>query len=256
VVLDWTRCTTCGAEGLAFFAVLARELVDRGTRVVVCGPEDGDLAAALAHTTFGAAPGVEWVPGHAVGGGRLRALGRGAVFGGAFGSGSVDDFLDDLEGQLGRAGISAREANVLMATTLEVLQNVRSHAGARHAAAAALVLPRRRPAVVQVGVADGGVGVAGHLLAQERHGWLAAFSDASVAEVALHRSLSGRDAGAGGGGLSAMVREFLGGCEAALTLRTGTALLSLSSAQPDRYRKSLLTYGFGTQTRLELRARV
>lgn len=256
-VLDWTRVAAFGAEGVALYAVLARELLGRGVRVVACGPEDGDLAVALDETALGVVPGLEWVTGRREAPrGRVQTLGRGAVFGHALGGGALDEFLDDLEVGLSRAGITGPQTHLLIATVLEVLQNVCSHADAQYAAVTALLFPRRRPRVVQIGVADGGIGVAGHVLAQERHGWLAAFSDASVTEVVLHRALSGRDAAVGGGGMSGIIRQFLRTCDATMTLRTGTALLSLSSRDPDRYRKTLLTYGVGTQTRLEFRCSV
>jgi hypothetical protein len=145
----------------------------------------------------------------------------------------------------------------IMGTTHEVLHNVLSHAGATHGAATALLFPRRRPKILQIGIADDGLGIAGTVLRDPHHEELAWFSDARVTGAVIRDNLSGRGAVSGeregGGGLARVVKRLLLETASKVFLRSGAALVVLRSEDPEHFLFHRLTYGTGTQIRLELR---
>jgi hypothetical protein len=169
---------------------------------------------------------------------------------------SVDLFCDELSASLRRLETPRRTLLAVMGTTQELLHNVLSHASARHASAVALLHVRKRPRVLQVGIADDGVGIAGAVLHQERHRWLEWFHDTSVTEAVLQQALTGRpsapEAG-NGGGMARIIRRLLSESASTVMLRSGAALILLRSTTPDRCERHTLTYGAGTQVRLEIR---
>ena len=253
-VLDWSSCSKCDAEGLAFFVVLARELAGRGARIIVCGPTERGLVELLEESGFRASCACEkWILSEHDGRCDTRILGRGAMFGGELSRAGISEFLSQLDSSLNAFGLPDQQAAIASALVCEAFQNVLSHANASHAAAVAVRHSRRRPSVIQVGIADTGVGIPAHVLSHPRHAWLASFSDASVTEVVLDQSISGRPNDEGGGGFGLLARTFLRECDARLLVRSGAALVTLSSDDPNRYRKRMLTYGAGTQMRFELR---
>jgi hypothetical protein len=134
------------------------------------------------------------------------------------------------------------------------LQNVLAHSGAQHACAVALVHPLKRPPEVEVGIADGGRGIASGVLSQERHGWLFSFTDGAVTAAALTRGLSGRAEDDGGGALAGLIRGLIRECGATVVVRSGAALLRLNP--PDgRCAPCNLSCGWGTQTLIRVRIR-
>jgi hypothetical protein len=256
VVLDWSVASDCSAEGLVFFAVLAKHLVDTGVQVFAAEPAVSGIAEVLAQSGFrSGCAGVEWVPCDACGGGAAHCGARGALFSTSPNE-SVDDFCDDLSATLKRLAVPRSVRCAIMGTAQEVLHNVLSHAEASHGAAAALIFPRRRPKVLQIGIADDGVGIAGTILRHPRHAWLGWFSDAQVTEAVLrdHRSVRGADTGEeqGGGGLARLVKRLLAETPSSVILRSGSAFVTLRSQDPDHFHLRRLTYGTGTQFRLEL----
>lgn len=137
-----------------------------------------------------------------------------------------------------------------MSTTVELIHNIQSHSGARFGAAAALLLPRRRPQVLQVGVADDGIGIAGSILSQPLHDWMSWSPDASVAEVVLDRALSGRESQTGGG-MARHIRRLVDEANCRIDIRTGASHLFLTSDEPRAFTKTYLNAGLGTQVRLQ-----
>lgn len=256
VVLDWSTVTDCSAEGIAFFAVLVRRLSAMGVRVIACQPLGTAVSEVLKCSGVRSVCGpTEWVPCPCEKGFAAESLAPAAIFG-PDANDSVDDFCDGLSTAIRRLGVVRRTAAAVMGTTHELLHNVLSHAHAQHAAATALLLPRKRPQVLQIGVADDGIGITGSVLRHERHQWLSWFHDASVTEVVLHQALSGREAavdGGGGGGLANILQRLLRETPATVLLRSGAAYITLRSTAPDHFEKTALTYGAGTQFRLELR---
>lgn len=256
VVLDWSTVDECTSEGVSFFATLARQLVESGVRVIVTEPASAGIRGVLADSGLRArCDGLEWVPCEACGHITVRSIARAAFFSRVQNE-SVDDFCDDLSAALEDLRVPRKTLVAIAGTTFEMLHNVLSHADAPHGAATALIFPRRRPKVLQVGIADNGLGIPGSVLRHPRHAWLAWFSDAEVTSAVLRGNLSGRGAESGldegGGGLARAVRRLLSETSARLVLRTARALVILQSGQPDRFMLHRLTYGTGTQIRLQI----
>lgn len=255
-VLDWSNVDGCSAEGVAFFAVLVRHLLAKGVRVIACRPADGAIAAVLERAGILVACGpITWVKCAACTPSAVEAIAPAAVFG-SESNDSVFVFCDELSAALKRLALTRSVRQAVMGTTQELLQNVLSHASASHAAAMALLLPRKRPKVLQIGVADDGLGIPGSVLRQERYRWLGWFHDASVTEVVLSQALSGRPStaeSANGGGMARIIKRLLRETTSTVMLRSSAALITLRSNAPDRFERRALTYGAGTQIRVELR---
>lgn len=256
VVLDWSVVSNCSAEGLAFFSVLARHLVGSGVHVIATEPELEDIREVLVQSGIRArCDGVAWVSCATSGRPSVRSGARAALFTASWDA-SVDDFCDDLSATLVRLAVPRRARCAVMGTTHEMLHNVFSHAGARYGGATALLFPGRRPKVLQIGIADDGLGIAATVLRHPRHEWLGWFSDARVTGAVLRDSLTGRGAEsgeeAGGGGLARIVKRLLSETTCKIIVRSGAALIVLRSGDADRFVPHRLTYGTGTQLRLEL----
>ena len=253
IVLDWSTVAACSADGFAFFSVIVRALCGAGYQVVMCAPTDGDVAQVLDRSGLRAACGhLTWIPCPCSQPGRLEVMGTAAVFGGSEGRDSVDDFLWHLDDELDRIRLERYRADLVAGAATELVQNVLSHAGGAGAAITAVLHRRRRPRVLEIGVADGGIGIAGHLLSQDRYDGLMPYTDAFVAEAVFGRALSGRTIEAGGGGLSRIVRRLRDECEARVLVRSGAALLSFSGPSTTRCDAHRLTCGWGTQTLISI----
>ena len=255
-VLDWSLVDTCSAEGLAFFAVLHGHLTTAGIQLIVCAPASKTVSLLLEQSGVHAyCGGGTWVPSTPARGVSCECVASAALFGPEANE-SVDKFCDDLSDTIKRLAVGRGPARAVTGTTYELLHNVLSHANAGHAAAAAILFSRKRPPVLQVGVADDGIGIAGAVLSHPRHEWLQSFHDASVTETVLNQTLSGRtttlDSGTGGG-VARIIKRLLRETTATVMFRSGAAMVTLRSTAPDRFEKTALTYGSGTQVRLELR---
>ena len=252
-VLDWTNVDGTTAEALSMFAILVRTLVARGVAVVVCGPADGDIANALEASGIRATCGdVKWIFCDCRRRGRAEVLVPSSHFAGTLGRAALGPFLaatvTTLEGLQIRADHIALFADALM----EILVNVVTHAGAEQATASLILHCRRRPRVIEVGLADSGMGIATNMLMQPRHAWLATMSDRAATEAVFGQALSGRDAADGGGGMTRIMKRIVNACNSTLIVRSGAAKLTLTG--PLQGGASLVghTFGWGTQTRLTL----
>ncbi|HYW07859.1 MAG TPA: hypothetical protein VE913_12945 [Longimicrobium sp.] len=256
VVLDWSAATMCAADGLAFFSVLVRALEEAGFAIIVCEPSDGDLARALERSGLRHTHGnVVWIPCSRSRPGSAEAMAPAAVFGGTIGRGNVGQVFRDLDDALDHAGVEDRQACLLSAVATDLVQNVVAHSGGAPAAAVAVLRTRCRPRVIEFGIADGGVGIATHLLSQERYGWLLPFTDATVTATVFAQALSGRAADAGGGGLSRLIRRLRDDCGATVVIRSGAGLISLAGPSSSRCTSNRLSCGWGTQTLVTFRLR-
>lgn len=258
VVLDWSVVAQCGAEGLAYFRVLVEQFVRLGILVVVCEPSDAGLRRVFANAGMLAGlSSLARVPNPSSGIATCEALCQMTVFSTATHA-SLATFLDQLGSSLERLGSSRRRRQAIMGVAGELLQNILTHAGAMTGAAVATLLPRRRPKVVQVGVADDGIGIARSFLALGTDRDIQQFSDAMVTHVVLGRSLSGRGASNGervaGGGLSRLFTRLLDEHPGTrVLLRSGEAFCALDAAHPASWKRDRLMAGGGTQVRLEVR---
>jgi hypothetical protein len=256
VVLDWSAVADCSADGFAMLPVLAFALRERGVATVICGPSDAGIARLIDEMNLRAiCGGDDWVTNPTLGSPGARALAEAAAFASTGDRPDLDRFLDQVGAALPTLGGRADEVDLVYALLAEAVQNVRSHSGARRAVVTALLRPRLRPPVLQFGLADDGVGVSANVLTQDRYAWLQQFTDASVTETVIHQQLSGRANGAGGGGFGAMLQEALRATASNVVLRTGAAHLAFPGGDAARYRKTSLTYGVGTQLKIELRLR-
>lgn len=257
VVLDWSATSECSAEGMALFSVLGRRFCAGASRVIICAPASRAISTALIRSGLRESlPGAIWVPCAATGTVTFEPVARAAVFG-PDANDSVDDFCDDLSAALKNLGAPRSTSRAVTGISHELLHNVLSHSDAMRAAAAALLFPRRRPRVLQIGLADDGVGIADSVLRQERHAWLGWFSDANVTQSVLRRRLSGRadtqEGAESGGGMARMVERLMGDAPARVLMRSGAALVAIERESPTRLLTSRLTFGTGTQFRVEVR---
>lgn len=255
LVLDWSTTDLCTAEGIAFFTVVARHFAHRGCRVLACGASGAALNRVLADSGAREASAcTAWVPVSAMGQVNVQSLAPIAIFGPARHP-SIDTFTDALSARSRECGLANRAAAAVVGVTNEFLHNVLSHGDVRHAAAAALLFTRRRPRVLQIGLADDGVGIPASMQAQPRHAWMADFFDTLTARAVLRGALSGRPEDVPGaftgGGMTRIVRRLLSDLKATVTLRSGAALLQLHGNTDDS-RDTRLTLGHGTQTRIEI----
>jgi hypothetical protein len=256
VVLDWSTVGACSADGLAFFAVLVRVLSSAGMQVVLCEPGDGDVARILDQSGLRAFyAGHVWIPCPCTPSRRTDVVAPAAVFGGSDGRGNAEQFVYQLDQALDEMRVDPRLACLLSGICVDLVQNVHSHAGGVQASAVSLQHSRRRPPVVEIGMADGGDGIAAHLLSQERHAWLTSFTDATVVEAVFGRALSGRGGEAGGGGLSRLIRRLRDDFDTTVVVRSGAGLLSFSGPSVQKCACHRLTCGWGTQTLISVRVR-
>ncbi len=250
VVFDWSVATEVAAEGLALFPVVARHFGERGSTVYACEASNASVAMAL--RTSGVALGgrcAGWARAAAAGQVSFRSVAPAALFS-AERDPSMDDYVDGLSASMRELGLPKKTSVAVMGVSLELLQNVLSHGEARNAAAAALLFARRRPRVLQLGVADDGIGIPGSVRGHSRYGWITELSDAVATRTLLRDHISGREESEGsGGGLSRLVQRVLRDFGARVRLCSGSAFLAL--AHGTRPEMGRLTHGTGTQIRIE-----
>jgi len=250
VIFDWSPVETTTAEGLAYFLVLTHRLHRQGHVITVCEPSCADLREAVQSLGLSnSIPAIRWVSDPPIDGRRLRAIGRPGLFGGSRKSGNAGAFLDELERELATMKMSQPPLEILVAFSMEVIQNIRSHAGASVGSAFAVLEQHRRPPRIQLGFADDGAGIASHVLQQMRHENLAAFTDMTVVTAVLSRALSGRDSDSGGG-FSRLCHILTEDHNGSVWVRSGAALLQLQPGTSPRGAR--LAAGSGTQIRVTL----
>jgi len=258
IVLDWGRVEVCSAEGIAFFLILVRWLLEQRMSFVVCSPTHFGVSTALdrggARTCCGDA--VCWIRSESRGVAAVEEIAQCVVL--ARGEDQVvSTFLDELSASLTRLQLPKATRQLVMGLTHEVFQNVRSYAEANFVAAAAYYFQRRH--CLQIGIADDGVGIADTILRQDRHAELDWFSDARIVSLVLRRGLSGRavaaDGTVSGGGMSQLIPVVLNGVRSAIMLRSGRALLGLRSDSPKYPAPQRFNFARGTQFRLEISTR-
>lgn len=251
VVLDWSGVDTVSAEGIAFFSVLVRYLLEIEVKVLVCSASCADIAEVLWETGLRSALSeVNWVPQPSVPSNRIRAIGHAAVLRGAEGRARASKFVNGLGNSLREFEFEGNAVGLAEAVAMELLQNVLEHSGDVWATAVSLVQHRRRPPWIQIGVADLGAGVAEHVLAQVRHQDLGQFSDLAVIQAVFSAALSGRASGSGGGGLSMLVKDIVERHGGEAWVRSGSGLVGFSTGGKRWVRPTHLTAGFGTQIRI------
>lgn len=255
-VLDWTRVDGMSAEALALFPVLVRTLAGQGVRITVCEPADGDVIDALAASgvrddLVARCGDVAWVACACDGRRRrVEALVPAAFFAGALGKGGVRALLLAMDAALARIGLAPERAALVSDALSELVVNVLRHAEAAHATVVVLLHCRRRPRVVEIGVADSGMGITANLLQQPRHAWLKLLSDRGATAAVFGGALSGRDADAGGGGMTRIMHRLVNEGGAVVTVRSGAAKLTLAAPSAGGLTMVGHTYGWGTQTRI------
>lgn len=255
VVLNWANVDNISAEAAALFAVLVHTLAARGFSVIVCEPADGDVATALHGTGIRdelatSCGDVSWVPCAPGPMRRLRVLTPAVRFGAGLGKAAARSFVASVEAALPALMTDRARATLVTDAVSEVVLNVLTHAEAEDATAVMLLHHRRRPQVIEIGFADSGMGIARSILQQPRHAWLEPLSDRGATAAVFGAALSGRDADAGGGGMTRIMRRLATECNATVTIRSGTAKVVLRDAGKDSLTIMSHTYGWGTQTRI------
>ena len=258
VVLDWTSVRECSAEGFALFHIVARMFAGAGAQVYVLPPTVSDVLAIVDAPEFRAGcVGAIWVDGGADPANRVVALG--CV--GAFASrerGTIAAFCASFERALSRLAMPADLSGLLNAIALEVVQNVKTHARASHAAILGLNFHRMRPGLVEIGVADDGRGITDSLLDQAAHRRMERYLDVSVVETLFQRNLSSRSSGSDDpnalavGGFGALLAELFAKASVTVLLRSHRVLIELASDGRIRRSKTLAS-GVGTQLRIAVR---
>lgn len=255
VVLDWSTAETFGADGIAFFSVVSRRFAQMGSTVLACDAQSAALARVLTESGVRESSNIaRWVPATPVGQITVRNVAQAAIFGPGR-TASVEVFMDGISAAVRMNGFAKRAGSVVVGATNEIIQNVLSHGEAQNAAATALMFVRRRPRILQIALADDGIGIPASLVAQPRHAWVTEYSDALATQAALRDALSGRAEDAPGaftgGGMARIVRRLVTQHGATITVRSGAALVRFS---PSRSSADIrrLTYGHGTQIRVDI----
>ena len=258
VVLDWTHVESVSSSGLAFAVVAGCELLNRNVAIAMCEPQDGDVAAALddAHLRR-IFPMVSWVTCPRVEcRRRSRVLTPVAELLAGRWAGTIGSFLSDLEGILATFVTDPERAGLTVATATEVFQNVVTHSNAEVAAATVVLHQFRRPAVVSIGIADGGVGVAASMLEHPRHAWMGEVADRGAMAAVLGGALTRRDGTEGGGGMARIVRRAVCDAGATVVVRSGASQATITRAGGARggpvVRVIGHTWGWGTQTSISV----
>lgn len=251
--LDWSRADGCAADGLAFFAVVSTQLRQLGRLAGVVAPSDNRLAALLESLVLPLRlrdSSENWttspLPGFA---GRQADLVAATVLRG--GGANVDAFLNSCA----HAVESHRDAILsrrVMSCVHELVANMLEHGAGTPAAAVALRFPRRRPVTIQIGLADGGVGVAATLLQQDRHSTLAPFRDATILDVVFRNGFSGRPLGDGGGAFGRLFVEVAASKGVEIAIRSGRGRICTTKKRNEFDRETYL-HGIGTQSLLTLK---
>ena len=250
-VLDWSRTETCSAEGLAFFAVLIQRLTSIGVTVVACDAGLSDVSLVL--ETSGARAMTQtkrWISGKPEARNSVETLVPLAVSATGTTNG-IGIFCNSLNDSLVALGATKKCRQAVVGTVIDLIQNVKSHSQAQYAAATALLLSRKRPKIIQIGIADDGLGIPNTVLSQPLHQWLAWFPDASLTEVVLDQGLSSRESQSGGGSAH-LIRRLVSEVRSRVIIRTAGALISFDSEAPSKFTKRNLSPGLGTQVRLEV----
>jgi len=256
VVMDWSQIAEVSADGLAYAAVLHHTLPERGVSVICAPPADASvrvlLAPSLAGPLYG--EGVTWLPvsGSASrSGDPMTLLCPLVAFLGSHGRLRAGELLGALESALEAHGWPA--IDLISDLVMELAQNVLAHANARIAAICAVLHRRRRPPVLQIGLADGGIGIAASMMEHPRHAWLGLTSEASAVESVYVARMSRRGLEEGGGVLSCILEDLLARYNSRVTVRSGGGHLAVSSAAPHRIVRTSASIGYGTQYLIEIR---
>lgn len=252
VVLDWSGSLSCSAEGVAFFAVLAERLASEGVRTIVGGSDAKDICLVLRHACQNEA--IEWVD--------IPILRTSCRFDAEVptthlldrNGAAANRFCDELGRVLAKHRVTRSVRRVTIGAALESIQNINVHAQAGHATASVLFHHRRRPQILQIGLADDGQTISSTILGNPRHRKLHVIHDASVVLSVLNRALSVREDGhmdePTKGGMGLMAQRFLTQTGGNIYLRSGAALIAMLQHQEPRV--SRLDYGVGTQWRFEV----
>jgi hypothetical protein len=254
-VLEWGSVYNGAADGLAFFPVLTGLLVAANTDVICCMPDSSSLASIVGDAQCPRLAGekVRWISGAIPSSSSLKSLGPVLLLANGRGDGT-GELLARVEHHMAAIGCEP-EAELTSSLIVELIQNIQTHSGCANAAIVAVVLTRKRPPRIQVGIADDGMGLPANMITQPRHAWLGQFSDSSITEITLGQEMSGRSEGLHGGSLGGLMRTFLSRTRCTVILRTGTAHMTMSSEASTFFRKQNLSYGIGTQLLLEIGAR-
>ena len=254
VALDWSCADRCSAEGLAFFGVLGCLIQTRGQILIVCSPSASDLAgivmeAGLQETCTHA----RWIASQASGRRMTRIASPSLVFDSPIAGHEVLAFFTAIEAVLERNKLPPDSVDLTTSLLMELLQNISTHAVGACASVVAVVHSRRRPAVLEIGLADSGKGMPSTVLTSPRLQWLVPLCDASILEAFVANGFTSRPLEAGGGALREVVLKFLdmvpGGV---ILIRSGSALIRLDLSLARSLRPTQLSYGFGTQLRVEI----
>lgn len=254
VALDWTCVEGCPAEGLALFGVLARVLQQRGRTVIICGPMALDLAAVVAESGLQqhSEPAI-WISCDANGVRKSAPITPALLFRSPALGPTVTELLMAVETVMLRHSAAPDAIDLTTSLLMELLQNVGTHAAGAWASVVAVIHSRRRPAVLEIGMADSGDGLPKSVLSGPRLRWLVPLCDASILEAFVANGVTSRPIDSGGGALRDVVLKFLDVVPAGVVLiRSGSALIRLDRALARSIRPTQLSYGFGTQIRLEI----
>ena len=254
VAFDWSCAEQCSAEGLAFFGVLSRLVREKGQMMIVCSPKTRDLHGIVTEAGLRDDAGpVTWISSQ-TGGQRITALAAPTLsFQSPVAEVAARPFVLGIEALLERNFVRPRAIDLTGSLLMELLQNVSTHATGAWASGVAVVHTRRRPAVLEIGLADTGDGLPRTVLVGPRLRWIVPLCDASVLEAFVANGLTSRAVEEGGGALRDVVAEFLTAVAGGVVLiRSGSALVRLDPSLLRSIRPTQLSYGFGTQIRIEI----
>ncbi len=257
VILDWGTAREYSADGVALFQVVVRVLVGAGATVFILPPATCDMREIVDSPEMRAScEGAIWVDGACDDADRVLALGSVGSFSSSE-RGTSGAFCAGYELAMSRVAMPGDLRKLLNGIVWDVIQNVVCHAEASYAAILGLHFHRKRPGLLEIGVADDGRGMADALLDQPDHRWMDQFLDVSLLENLFRRNLSSRSgmsdsASPASGGLGALLGILFSKAPVTVLVRSNRVLIQLASDGSIR-RSHTLSCGVGTQLRIAIR---
>jgi len=257
VVLDWSTVAECAADGVALFCVVATSLSNQGTQLIVCMPARSDLALVISDAIAGGIGSeITTIPVERTKSERVQCV-TPSVWLADSSKSAIRDFCGGISAGLQRLIVSERVRKAIMAFATELVLNSLQHAHATRVKSTALLYTRRRPKVVEIGLADNGVGITESLVTTPTFARLSHLHDSSVVEFMLDQAASARSIantnGVSRGGLGEAIKGLASVVDASVTVRSGRALVSLGSDGRADYRHEAFDYGLGTQVLASIR---
>lgn len=265
VILDWSRVTHVRADAAAVAALFARALHEQGKVLLGCASTIPHVADAIA-ATHAAADVERWFgtePAELTTSGNRKervdvVLPIVRFSNDINGRIALAESLDTLQAALATRGLNDERLSRIMAVVNELTLNAIQHPLISDRVLVVLIDRRRRPPLLEIGLADDGPGIGATLVREARHAWVDLVSDRGATSATFGGNLSSRPLDEGGGGMTRAVQDLVRETQATVTVRSGGGRMILSPGKTGalRSRSTGFTHGWGTQIRVDVPLRI